>query len=132
MPRRDWDSLSSEYRNRLSRGGITRTSYESGANLSAARGHANTPERPERASSNIGRFGNYLANRNQLIRDANGLKRQLWSTSDKWSEQRSRKALEKKSNAALQRIIDRLESMIDGTYDPDDWPEDDDDGLYYH
>lgn len=44
--RRNWGDISSNYRTRLERAGITRESYESGASLSAARGHANTPERP--------------------------------------------------------------------------------------
>lgn len=43
---RDWSNLSPNYRARLERGGITRQSYEQGANLRAARGHAHTPERP--------------------------------------------------------------------------------------
>jgi hypothetical protein len=44
--RREWDALSSAYRGRLSRSGITRAEYESGVSLSRARGHGKTPERP--------------------------------------------------------------------------------------
>ena len=37
--KRNWDSLSEPYRARLKRNGITKTSYNKGADLSAARGH---------------------------------------------------------------------------------------------
>ena len=50
MPR-NWDNLSPKYRERLSRSGITKSQYESGASLSKARGHAQTPEHPNRANS---------------------------------------------------------------------------------
>lgn len=46
MLRRGWSSLSANYRKRLARGGVSRGSYESGASLRKARGHAQTPERP--------------------------------------------------------------------------------------
>lgn len=49
MARKTWGALSENYRKRLERGGITKQAYESGASLSSARGHAATPERPERA-----------------------------------------------------------------------------------
>lgn len=38
--KRNWDSLSPSYQARLKRGGLTKTSYNRGADLSAARGHA--------------------------------------------------------------------------------------------
>ena len=38
--KRNWESLSPAYQARLKRGGITKTSYNKGADLSAARGHA--------------------------------------------------------------------------------------------
>lgn len=44
--RRGWFNLSASYRERLARGGVSRQSYESGASLQTARGHARTPERP--------------------------------------------------------------------------------------
>jgi hypothetical protein len=48
MARRVWESLSDNYRNRLSRNGITREAYERGDSLKAARGHKPgvTPEHP--------------------------------------------------------------------------------------
>lgn len=57
--RRDWEALSESYRRRLERGGITRSAYESGASLSAARGHAKTPEKPERVAKNPGKYADY-------------------------------------------------------------------------
>ena len=44
MARKSWDSLTPTYRHRLERGGVTRSQYESGASLKAARGHRATPE----------------------------------------------------------------------------------------
>ncbi|QUH03825.1 hypothetical protein HUO13_26105 [Saccharopolyspora erythraea] len=59
--RKSWESLSDAYRRRLERGGISRQAYESGASLSAARGHRSTPERPADAVRNPGRYAEYLA-----------------------------------------------------------------------
>jgi hypothetical protein len=44
VARKGYDKLSSAYRDRLSKAGISRTDYNSGASLQAARGHAATPE----------------------------------------------------------------------------------------
>lgn len=41
---RVWSRLSENYRKRLTRNGISKEQYESGANLKKARGHENTPE----------------------------------------------------------------------------------------
>lgn len=80
--RKQWDSLSSSYRARLERGGITRTSYEQGASLSAARGHHATPERPERAQRDPERYRRYLQARRPMrvvttdgIRTVDGLRK---------------------------------------------------------
>lgn len=56
-----WQSLSDDYRNRLERKGYTLTRYLQGENLSAGRGHAKTPERPERALKNPGHYPEYIA-----------------------------------------------------------------------
>lgn len=56
---RKWQTLSPAYRQRLERGGITRAAYESGAPVTAARGHAKTPERPARALKNPGKYPEY-------------------------------------------------------------------------
>lgn len=46
MARRNWVDLSDRYQARLLRGGIDQRAYERGESLSAARGHAQTPEHP--------------------------------------------------------------------------------------
>jgi hypothetical protein len=63
MARRSWDSLSNNYRERLSRGGVTRGQYESGASLSRARGHGATPEHPREAYKRPERYSGYIRKR---------------------------------------------------------------------
>ena len=65
MRRRAWAALSPAYRTRLERGGITRELYEQGWSLSAARGHAATPERPSRAQGQPARYRGYLVGKGQ-------------------------------------------------------------------
>lgn len=61
--RRAWESLSEPYRLRLQRKGVTEELYGSGASLKAARGHAVTPERPQRAFRNPDIYSDYLRRR---------------------------------------------------------------------
>jgi hypothetical protein len=64
---RSWSDLSAGSRNRYLKraaakgwsGGQFRRYYESGGNLAEFRGHARTPERPERATRNPQRYGEY-------------------------------------------------------------------------
>jgi hypothetical protein len=58
---RSWDSLSPTYRERLSRAGVTKSQYQSGTNLSKARGHAQTPEHPREAERHPERYPDYVA-----------------------------------------------------------------------
>lgn len=44
--RKGWSDLSTGYRRRLERDGITRSKYERGTDLGKARGHGRTPEHP--------------------------------------------------------------------------------------
>ncbi len=60
---RNWDALSANYRRRLGRAGISQRDYEAGVNLSAARGHARTPERPQVAVRNPARYPEYVRKR---------------------------------------------------------------------
>ena len=61
---RSWVSLSPSYRERLTRNGINRETYESGVSLSAARGHASTPEHGLRsAQKNPQKYAAYIAKR---------------------------------------------------------------------
>lgn len=62
--RRTWESLSPDYRGRLSRYGITKSQYESGRPLRGARGHGATPEHGLKdARKNPKRYGEYIRKR---------------------------------------------------------------------
>ncbi len=54
-----WKVLKPATRQRYQKAGITRSDYLRGASLSAARGHSQTPERPERAANNPQRYSRY-------------------------------------------------------------------------
>ena len=76
---RNWQALSPSYRARLERGGVSRSAYESGASVSAARGHARTPERPAQALRQPARFPEYTTKRTvkSTTKDADRLRREL-------------------------------------------------------
>jgi len=90
VARRSWDSLSADYRARLTRNGVTPGDYSSGVSLSHARGHAKTPEHPVRAQRNPQRYPEYVAKRKpsyglpkpiirqQLEQQIMDRKRRLW------------------------------------------------------
>src|SRR5271155_210446 len=62
--RKGWQQLSPGYRNRLTKAGITKRQYESGASLSRARGHAATPEHGLKdAIRNFGKYRKYITKR---------------------------------------------------------------------
>lgn len=88
--RRDWNALSSAYRSRLQRAGITKAQYEAGANLNAARGHAHTPEKPEDAIHQPSRYQKYRANLKTLQNQAWEKKKRIFEGNFKWHEGRSR------------------------------------------
>ena len=69
-PSRSWDGLSETYRLRLQRAGMSRRLYESGASLRGARGHAGTPERPNRAEKNATVYSKYIRARVKPMRVA--------------------------------------------------------------
>lgn len=71
---RNWDALADSTRTRYERAGISRSAYEGGASLKAARGHASTPERPMEAQKHPERFGSYISIRN----DIRELKKELY------------------------------------------------------
>ncbi|MER6050036.1 hypothetical protein ABT168_21750 [Streptomyces sp. NPDC001793] len=56
---RDWKGLDKNYRARLEKAGIDRAAYESGVSLKSARGHRETPERPEEAARRPADFTAY-------------------------------------------------------------------------
>lgn len=51
--RKGWDDLSEAYRNRLIKGGVTRTDYEGGVSLGKARGHATPVGIGEKSYANL-------------------------------------------------------------------------------
>jgi hypothetical protein len=61
MARRGWDTLSTGYRDRLQRSGVTREGYERGESIQKARGHESTPEHGLKdAVKNPAKFREYL------------------------------------------------------------------------
>jgi hypothetical protein len=92
---RNWDALSAGYRKRLQSAGITRRQYESGVSLSKARGHAETPERPERAEKQPGKYQKYEAKKLALAKEIQEFKKNKWGHRPKWNEGRSLMAVRK-------------------------------------
>jgi hypothetical protein len=90
MPRSSWDQLSAPYRSRLERGGVSKSDYDSGRSLGDARGHAKTPERPERADNAPDKYREYRARRNTLIAQIAAKKQAAFGTSHKFRGTRSR------------------------------------------
>lgn len=106
MARKGWSSLSSDYRSRLERGGVSRSDYERGESLSTARGHGSTPERPELAESKP-EYEGYRNLRNEII----DLKRELWGGTGRFSEKNSRKEMRGMSHSKLEKARDVLGEM---------------------
>lgn len=144
MARKGWGQLSSAYRERLERGGISRSSYESGASLARARGHGSTPERQitsveglEQATA--GRYRSYAEVRLDII----DLKTQIYGTAGlpESSYIAGRMAeMAGKSQATLAKARMYLEEMLINDYSWDEmqamYPELEDDEWdwlgYYH
>lgn len=106
MARKGWLDLSSDYRHRLERGGISRSDYERGESLSSARGHAATPERPERAESKP-EYQGYRDLRNEIA----SLKYQVWGSTGRFSANGVRSEFKGKSRAHLEKARDYLAEM---------------------
>ena len=87
--------MSAGYRKRLQSAGITKRAYESGASLEKARGHGETPERPERAAKNPTKYAKYTAKKQKLIDQVQKFKEQKWSHRPKWNKGRSEAAVKK-------------------------------------
>lgn len=93
MARKGWESLTPNYRKRLESKGITRTDYEAGVSLTAAR-RGNTPEHPQRY--NPQKYPEYHARRTALMQKVADRKRQLWGDSPRWDDQRSEQHIRQK------------------------------------
>lgn len=137
---RNWNALSSDYRERLERRGITRGEYESGISLKGARGHEKTPERPERAERNPTEFQDYIFKRDKLVSDIVRRKYELFGTKGKYNAARSRRAV---SNTIdnKPRSIASLNRVLRALGDRDNWNDvvtsedlhtEDISALYYH
>src|SRR5579863_2991202 len=86
---RDWDGLSNDYRHRLESHGISRNEYESGANLSSARGHVS---------------------RSDLVNEIQGMKADMFADKRRWNEEKSLKHIEKNSDGE-RRSVSELKAI---------------------
>ena len=93
MARKGWESLSSGYRKRLEKGGISKSGYERGESLAKARGHAKTPESPR--AYNPKQYPTYHNERQQLIRQVNQKKQDFFGASPKWNPKKAKANLSK-------------------------------------
>jgi len=82
MARKGWQSLSPEYRQRLEKGGVSRSDYEAGGSIQKARGHGETPEKPR--SYDPAKYQKYHTERTRLEAQLEGRKRQLYGNSARW------------------------------------------------
>jgi hypothetical protein len=136
VPRSSWDQLSATYRSRLERGGVSKSDYDSGRSLGAARGHAKTPERPERADNAPGKYQEYRQKRNTLIAQVAAKKQAAFGTNHKFRGARSR------ANVAVNPVTKKAVPIADlvialnaDEYDWQDMIADDSERwafLYYH
>lgn len=135
---RQWDALSSAYRKRLERGGVTKSAYESGASLKAVRGHSRTPEHPEDARRKPLFYTDYLDKRRQIEDRVIEIKDRAYTDLFKFSGSRSREAVRKYRDTS--KMISWLHAVDNGSFDVDndidriDWQKDGDEYafLYYH
>jgi hypothetical protein len=142
MAIRNWNALSGAYRRRLEKAGVTRKAYESGGSLAKARGHAKTPERPERAEQprNRERYKEYRQKRSTLIRKVNAKKDELFGHSPKYRPGKSHELSETgPSSGGKPPSIQNLRKFLDLSYeefesDYAEWWDDIDEWgfLYYH
>jgi hypothetical protein len=90
--KRDWNALSKAYQSRLLRGGITKQAYESGASLSAARGHAHTPEHPEDITrkKNQTKYRLYVDKLKKLQQQVIERKEAVWGNRHKYNNKRAK------------------------------------------
>lgn len=94
MARKGWDSLSPGYRQRLEKGGISKTAYNRGESLQKARGHAQTPERPSQPKQRE-KFPQYHSERQRLVNAVNRKKQDFFGTSPKWNPEKAKANMSK-------------------------------------
>lgn len=137
MARRAWESLSSDYRARLVRNGITKGQYESGANLKAARGHRTTPEHPRDVVKHPERYREYVQRAASLQRQVYERKLRIFGDRIKYNDEHSRRYVftgdqdipvpgTTQLRRALEMTDDEFEEAV-GFYEDSDWS-----FLWYH
>lgn len=109
---RNWAGLSSAYRTRLERAGISRSDYESGVSSTKARGHGNTPEHPERAESNPAKYPGYTSAKTQLINDIQWVKRGLFQSTGKFNNGNSKNSIKHDPDTGKLRTIQDLKNIL--------------------
>lgn len=121
--RRVWNSLSSDYRTRLLRKGITQEAYEAGASLKAARGHAETPEHPEEAAKNPQKYKKYVRRLASLQKEVWERKQRLWDTRFKWNDQRAKENVFRReaSSDGISQVPRRAELLKFLAASDDEW-----------
>ena len=136
MARSSFNSLSPAYRARLERAGITPAQYESGVSLESARGHKHTPERPERAEKNPGKYKDYLADRKRLEASVQAKKQGIFGDVHKFRANRSKNNVAK--NPMTGKQVPLADLRLAASADHEQWLEwlDDDKErwgfLFYH
>ena len=98
MARRSWDQLSSDYRDRLEKAGITPQMHAAGESIRAARGHARTPEHPSEGVREPEKFRDWFDERQKLVRQVQRRKARMFKGSKKFNAQRSLKMVTEGSN----------------------------------
>jgi hypothetical protein len=133
---RNWEGLNPSYRGRLERSGMTKSSYNSGASLAAARGHKATPEHPERASRSPDKYRDYVARRAAMERAVDSKKKQLFGSSAKWNSEKSLRNIRKGQKTGRPAKMSVMKTFLntdpDDLFDLIDWQDDDWEFLYYH
>lgn len=136
--RKAWGTLSATYRRRLERGGITKAAYERGESLAKARGHGQTPERPERAERQPDKYTKYIERRRTLERQVAEKKAELFRGSKKYDRRRSEKAIHSGPVSGAPAPLAKMERFLASDFSDLDWEtifDEDSDGwdfLYYH
>lgn len=117
--RRVWAALSSDYRTRLMRSGITQDTYEAGISLKKARGHSETPEHPIEAIKQPSKYQKYRNKMGRLQQKVWERKQGLWEREFKWNGGRARRYVmtgDKKENVKQPGVI-KMQQMLDMTED---------------
>lgn len=135
MARKSWSQLSPNVRKRYQSHGIGPREHARGVSLTAARGHAKTPERPERAARNPSKYPDYIANRSRLAAQVFAKKQRLFGDSHKWNASRARAAIGR--NPATKRApsiahMNMFLAMNESDILDIDWQDDDWAFIFYH